>query len=112
MTFLARRGSVAPVHDQGKPPDWLDGPVSAVLRDLQGAQPIAGIAVVATRSDDMNVLSLGIAEAMIVDSLPQLDDDLDSGEDTDPNPDEPSEHGGGELGFTVSDRTEAAGSRR
>ena len=95
MTFLARGVSVAGVHDYGKPPDWLDGPVSAVLRDLQGAQPIAGIAVVATRSDEINVLSLGIAEAMIVDSLPQLDDDLDREEDTGLNPDEPSELGGG-----------------
>ena len=75
----------------GKPPDWLDGPATAVVRDLQGARPIAGIAVVATRMDDVNGLSLGIAEALTLQEplsqLPQLDDDL--------NPDEPTKYGGG-----------------
>ncbi len=61
-----------------KPPDWLDGPATAVLDDPQGAEPIPGIAVVATRIENLNGLSLGIVEAsMAEDELPQLDDDLD-----------------------------------
>ena len=88
MNSLASRDSFALVHDSGTPPDWLHGPATAVLRDLQGAQPIAGIAVVAARIDDLNGLILGIAEApMLRDPLPQLDDDLD--------PDEHTEYGGG-----------------
>jgi hypothetical protein len=76
------------MHGSGKPPDWLGGPAMAVLRDLQGAQPIAGIAVVATRIEDVNGLALGIAKApALMNSLPQLGDDLD--------PDEATKYGGG-----------------
>jgi hypothetical protein len=83
---LAHRDSVVPVYAQGKPPEWLGGPAAAVLCDLQGAEPIAGIAVIATRSDGMNGLALGIVEPdMLTEPLPQLedaidDDDLDLGE--------------------------------
>ena len=76
------------MHDSGTPPDWLEGPATAVLRDLQGARPISGIAVVAGRIDDLNGLTLGIAgAAMWKEPLPQLDDDLD--------PDEPVPRYGG-----------------
>jgi hypothetical protein len=83
-----RRGSVARVRDSGNPPDWLGEPATAVLRDLQGARPIAGIAVIATPIDGLNGLSLRIVEApMLEDPLPQLDDNLD--------PDADTEYGGG-----------------
>jgi hypothetical protein len=76
------------VHDQGRPPDWLDEPACAVLQDLQGSQPIAELTVVATRIADMNGLSLGIAESSTDEHpLPQLHDDLD--------PDQDTPHGGG-----------------
>jgi hypothetical protein len=88
MNSLAARDSFALVHDVGKPPDWLDEPANVVLRDLQGADPSADIAVYAVRMDDLNGLTLGIAEPpMLTGSLPQLADDLD--------PDEHTEYGGG-----------------
>jgi hypothetical protein len=76
------------VLDLRKPPDWLEGPAGAVLQDLQGAQPIAGIAVFAAPIDDLNGLTLGIAEGpMDGEPLRQLDDDLD--------PDDHTDYGGG-----------------
>jgi hypothetical protein len=84
----AVRGTVGAVHESGKPPPWLDVPATEVLRDLQGAQPVAGIFVAATRMEGINGLSLGIAEAPILNGpLAQLDDDLD--------PDQETEYGGG-----------------
>ena len=72
----------------GRPPDWLDASAAAVLRDLQGAQPIAEITVVAARAADLNGLYLAIAEDPgLGEPLPQLEDDLD--------PAEPTEYGGG-----------------
>ncbi|MDA0183975.1 hypothetical protein OJ997_26950 [Solirubrobacter phytolaccae] len=73
------------MHDSGRPPDWLDAPAAAVLRDLQGAQPIAELAVVAYRAVDLNGLHLAIAE--LSEPLPPLEDDLD--------PETPTEYGGG-----------------
>lgn len=74
------------MHDSGRPPDWLGAPAAAVLRDLQGAEPIAGIAVVASRVvEDLNGLHVGITENR--EPLPQLEDDLD--------PDEPTAYVGG-----------------
>jgi hypothetical protein len=87
MNSSAGRDSFAVVYDLGKPPDWLDGPATAVLCDLQGAQPIAGIGVFAARIDDLNGLTLGIFDDMLNEPLPQLGDDLD--------PDEHTEYGGG-----------------
>jgi hypothetical protein len=80
---------LALVHDWGKPPDWLDEPATAVLRDLQGVQPVAGIAVVAGRTDGLNGLILELLDGApaLRTPLQQLDDDLD--------PDEPTEYGGG-----------------
>ncbi|MDA0171948.1 hypothetical protein OJ998_22800 [Solirubrobacter taibaiensis] len=76
------------MHPLGRPPDWLDAPAAAVLRDLQGAQPIAGISVVAYRAVDLNGLHLAIVVGPEVsEPLPQLEDDLDPGE--------PTEYGGG-----------------
>lgn len=51
------------MQDQGRPPDWLDEPARAVLQDLQGAQSIVDLTVVATRIADLNGLSLGILES-------------------------------------------------
>jgi hypothetical protein len=80
--------SFAFVLDLRKPPDWLEGPASAVLEDLQGAQPIAGIAVFAAPIDHLNGLTLGIAEGLTPDEpLSQLDDELD--------PDDHTDYGGG-----------------
>jgi hypothetical protein len=57
------------------------------MRDLQGAQPIAGVTIVATRID-INGLSLGIVDgAGLEERPPQLDDDLD--------PDADTQYGGG-----------------
>ena len=76
------------MHEYGRPPDWLDAPAAAVLRDLQGSQPIAEITVIASRAADLNGLQIGIAEGPeFSEPLPQLEDDLD--------PAEPTEHGGG-----------------
>jgi hypothetical protein len=44
------------MRDWGKPPEWLAGPASAVLHDLQGAHPIDDIAVMALPIDDVNGL--------------------------------------------------------
>jgi hypothetical protein len=88
MKMLPSRDSFTVMYDWGRPPDWLDAPATAVLRDLQGAQPVAGIAVYAATIDGLNGLTLGIYEdAVVTDPLPQLDDDLD--------PDEQTEYGGG-----------------
>jgi hypothetical protein len=66
------------VHGWAKPPDWLNGPATAVLDDLQAVEPLPGIAIVAARIEGMNGLSLGLIEAsQAEDELPQLDDDLD-----------------------------------
>ena len=84
-------GSVNLVTDQGRPPRWLDEPAGSVLQDLQGARPIGGLTIVATRSvADLNGLSLGIFESsgsepalpQLVDEL--LVDDLDPDQDTPP----------------------------
>jgi len=76
------------VHDQGSPPEWLDEPACAVLEDLQGALPIVGLTVVATRIRGINGLSLGILESSRhEDALPHLVDDLD--------PDQETQSGGG-----------------
>ena len=76
------------MRDWGKPPEWLAGPASAVLRDLQGAHPIDDIAVMALPMDDANGLHVAIVEGhMLTNPLEQLDDDLD--------PDEPTDYGGG-----------------
>lgn len=81
-------GSVHLVQDQGRPPDWLDEPARAVLQDLQGAQSIVDLTVVATRIADLNGLSLGILESSGYEPpLPQLVDDLD--------PDQDTQYGGG-----------------
>jgi hypothetical protein len=81
-------GSVGLVNGKGRPPDWLDEPASAVLQDLQGALPIVGVTVVATRNADLNGLSLGIQESSRhEEALPQLVDDLD--------PDQDTQYGGG-----------------
>ncbi len=80
--------SFAFVLDLRKPPEWLEGPASAVLEDLQGTQPIAGIAVFAAPIDHLNGLTLGIVEGLTPDEpLSQLDDDLD--------PDDHTDYGGG-----------------
>ncbi|RKQ90275.1 hypothetical protein C8N24_0075 [Solirubrobacter pauli] len=74
------------MHDSGRPPDWLDTAAVAVLRDLQGADPITALAVVAWRpAFGLNGLHLGITEEP--GPLPQLEDDLD--------PDDPTASGGG-----------------
>jgi hypothetical protein len=76
------------VDHWGRPPDWLDAPAAAVLRDLRGSQPIAEITVVAAPAADLNGLFLGITEGPgLSESLPQLEDDLD--------PAEPTDYGGG-----------------
>jgi hypothetical protein len=81
-------GSVDLVNDQGRPPDWLDGPACAVLQDLQGGLPIVDLTVVATRIADLNGLSLGILESSrYKHAMPQLVDDLD--------PDHDTQYGGG-----------------
>jgi hypothetical protein len=88
MDLLVGSRYVRLVNDVGKPPAWLHEPATVVLRDLQGADPIPDIAVYAVRIDNLNGLTLGIAEPpMRTRSLPQLDDDLDPAEDT--------EYGGG-----------------
>jgi hypothetical protein len=82
------------VYAEGAPPDWLQGATTAVLRDLQGPQPVSVIVIVATRLTEleMNGLSLRIAEsAGLRGPLVQLDDDLDF------EPDESLEFGGGNF---------------
>ena len=70
------------------PPPWLMEPALAVLDDLQAAEPIAGLQVVASPLADLNGLTLGVVEpSAVTGELVQLDDDLD--------PDEPTEYGGG-----------------
>jgi hypothetical protein len=73
---------------RGKPPEWLAAPAAIVLRDLQGIQPIAEIAVWASAMDGINGLHLGIAEGSRVSELVcTLEDTLD--------PDEHTQYGGG-----------------
>jgi hypothetical protein len=75
------------MHGRGKPPDWLDEPATAVLRDLLSAPPSLDVAVFAAAIPDLNGLTLGIVEGSAARDLSPLDDDLD--------PDEPTEYGGG-----------------
>lgn len=70
------------------PPPWLMQPALAVLDDLQAAEPIAGLQIVARPLADVNGLTLGVVEPSAVSGeLVQLPDDLD--------PDETTEYGGG-----------------
>lgn len=72
----------------GTPPQWLDAPARAVVDDLQGAQPISGLRLIAGTIEDVNGLFLGLIEPGEDSSeLPQLADVLD--------PDDLTEYGGG-----------------
>ena len=72
----------------GRPPAWLLEPAMAVLEDLQGAEPIAGLQIVASTVEGLNGLSLGVLEpSRVSNDLAQLRDDLD--------PDQPVESSGG-----------------
>lgn len=63
-------------------------PASVVLDDLQRAQPIAGLQVIAYSIAGMNGLTLALVEpSMVAGELAELPDDLD--------PDQPTEYGGG-----------------
>jgi hypothetical protein len=48
------------------PPPWLMKPALAVLDDLQAAEPIAGLQIVASPLADLNGLTLGVVEASAV----------------------------------------------
>ena len=70
------------------PPPWLMEPASAVLDDLQAAEPIAGLQIVARSLAELNGLTLGVIEASAVTGeLVPLSDDLD--------PNQPTDYGGG-----------------
>jgi hypothetical protein len=76
------------VLEFGRPPEWLMVPASAVLDDIQGGDPIAGLRVVAYPIPGVNGLTLALEEpSRITGELSQLPDDLD--------PDEPTDYGGG-----------------
>jgi hypothetical protein len=63
-------------------------PAAGVLTDLQGAQPIEELQIMARSVEGLNGLTLGILEpSRASGELAQLPDDLD--------PDEPTEYGGG-----------------
>jgi hypothetical protein len=69
---------------QGLPPEWLQQPAAAVLEDLQGAQAVPGLQIVATIMDNgINGLYLGLVEPTQTRTpLQQLPDNLDPGEPT------------------------------
>lgn len=46
------------VIDVGRPPSWLEEPVDAVIADLQGALPIAGLAAAVALVDSLNGVGL------------------------------------------------------
>jgi hypothetical protein len=64
------------------------GAAGAVLDDLQGAHPIAGLQVIAAPIADLSGLTLGVVEqSRVHGELAQLPDELD--------PNEPTAYGGG-----------------
>jgi hypothetical protein len=70
------------------PPPWLMHPASAVLEDLQAAETITGLQIVARPIPELNGLTLGVVEASAVTGeLVELPDDLE--------PDEPTQYRGG-----------------
>jgi hypothetical protein len=68
-------------------PNWLTDAATAVLKDLQGASPIAGLQVVVSPIPDLNGLTIGVQRFEEGTVLRQMTDDLD--------PHTPTEYGGG-----------------
>ena len=67
----------------GQAPSWLAAPVRAVMADLHGALPIAGLVAAVALVDGLNGVSLFVIEpAMSMGPLPQLAE----AEELDPEP--------------------------
>lgn len=85
---MSTAGSLGLVHQPGRPPEWLMGPAAGILNDLHGAQPTAGLQIVAISIDGVNGLTVGVLEpSRASDDLAQLPDDLE--------PDDPTNYGEG-----------------